>query len=640
MSAPLTSAAPGGLSRVPYLPGLDGMRAIAVVAVMIYHANHDWISGGFLGVEVFFVISGYLITLLLLAEHEKHGFVNLGQFWLRRARRLLPALFVMLALVALYLTAFYPEARHDTRGDFLGGLFYVSNWYQIWAGQGYTANEAFVPLRHLWSLAVEEQFYLLWPLLMIVVLRVARRKLPSVGVKFFGVSLVIAGLTAMLFYSGVVTTTDGANTGYWDIGGRLINTNEFLYLGTITRAGGLFLGAGFAMLWRPAAIVRGPLKDKGRRLDLLALVALVLLLLQMMAVHLQEQKQYDASLFRGGFLITGVLTLVMIAAVTHQHANAGRLFGNPVLKWIGTRSYGLYLFHWPIIQIMRKEAQILLTPFEFVVAMVLTGAVTEASYRYIETPIRTGHFKEMVGGIRRHGARMVAAVATIGALTLASCSLLVADPHCVGAQDCAAEGSGRPSGTTVPSITPSSTASTVPGDTTPQTDAPTTTESPAERFVAIGDSVMLGAEDQLTDAGFYVFARENRGAEGVMNSVIKLRDEDRVIGAGTTLVIQVGHNSPLTDANVAAILAEVPAGVAGVYFMTVHGDSILGLADSNAVIRSLPATYPLVKGVIDWDTTAGTVELCADGIHIACGVEASTAYTNLILQTLGLPPLS
>src|SRR4026209_2604342 len=152
------------LSRVPYLPCLDGMRAIAVVAVMLYHANHTWLSGGFLGVEVFFVISGYLITLLLIGEHERTGRIRLGQFWLRRFRRLLPAVLAMMGAVAVYMALFNRSPQGRTRGDFLGGIFYVSNWYQIFVGQGYTSNEAFVPFRHLWSLGVEEQFYLIWPL--------------------------------------------------------------------------------------------------------------------------------------------------------------------------------------------------------------------------------------------------------------------------------------------------------------------------------------------------------------------------------------------------------------------------------------------------------------------------------------------
>src|SRR5688572_17518134 len=138
------------------------MRALAVVAVMLYHTNNGWVPGGFIGVEVFFVISGYLITLLLIGEDENNGHVDLRQFWLRRARRLLPALFVTLALLMVFCAIFKRDQLGNIRGDVVAGLAYGSNWYQIWVGQGYTSQLDFVPLRHLWSLAVEEQFYLIW----------------------------------------------------------------------------------------------------------------------------------------------------------------------------------------------------------------------------------------------------------------------------------------------------------------------------------------------------------------------------------------------------------------------------------------------------------------------------------------------
>src|SRR4051794_18462666 len=169
------------ISDVPYLPGLDGMRALAVIAVMVYHANPAWLPGGFLGVEVFFVISGYLITLLLIGEHERTGTLSLRGFYLRRARRLLPALLALLVGITVYTALLRRDALGALRGDVLAALAYVSNWYQIWVGQGYTASGDFAGLRHLWSLAVEEQFYVVWPLVMVLLLRVGRRRLPDVS---------------------------------------------------------------------------------------------------------------------------------------------------------------------------------------------------------------------------------------------------------------------------------------------------------------------------------------------------------------------------------------------------------------------------------------------------------------------------
>jgi peptidoglycan/LPS O-acetylase OafA/YrhL len=180
------------------MPGLDGLRALAVIAVIVYHADSRWLSGGFLGVEVFFVISGYLITLLLLAERERTGAVSLVDFWKRRARRLLPALWTLLVGIVVYAAFFDDEKLGNLRGDVIAGFLYVANWFQVWTGSSYTDDFAFAPLRHLWSLAVEEQFYIVWPLVMWVLLRKIRTNwLPLLGLFFLITATAIVVFTAM-----------------------------------------------------------------------------------------------------------------------------------------------------------------------------------------------------------------------------------------------------------------------------------------------------------------------------------------------------------------------------------------------------------------------------------------------------------
>ena len=251
------------ISRLPYLPGLDGMRALAVLAVMVYHANAVWLPGGFLGVEVFFVISGYLITLLLIGEHERSGTVSLRGFYTRRARRLLPALFTLLIGITIYTALFKRDSLGQLRGDVLAALAYVSNWYQIWVGQGYTASGDFSPLRHLWSLAVEEQFYLVWPLVMIGLIRLGRRRLPEMARWLFLAAVLVTVAVGLLYYSGPIETCETTPAAYWQVAGRCISKTDALYLSTPTRATGLLLGSAFAMIWRPVAIMRGPIRRKG-----------------------------------------------------------------------------------------------------------------------------------------------------------------------------------------------------------------------------------------------------------------------------------------------------------------------------------------------------------------------------------------
>jgi peptidoglycan/LPS O-acetylase OafA/YrhL len=618
---------------VPYLPGLDGLRAIAVVAVMIYHANHTWLRGGFLGVEVFFVISGYLITLLIIGEDERDGGVNLGQFWLRRARRLLPALYVMMAALMLYITAFYAEVRASTRGDFVAGLLYVSNWYQIFVGQGYASSEAFVPLRHLWSLAVEEQFYLLWPLVMVAILRRGRHRLPQMGVKLIGASVVIAVAVGVLFADGFVplACSDENSNGYWHLFGRCISVNDTLYLGSISRAGGLLLGAGFAMLWRPMAILRGPLRDKGRRLDVVAAVGIGLLGVLFWKMYLLENGRYNPLLFRGGFLLTGIVTLMVVAAATHGRAATGGLLGNKVFNWVGTRSYGLYLYHWPIYQIIRKQAQITLTVTQFVLAMVLTVIITEASYRFIETPIRKGQLRAMVARVRTDRRLTIAAITILVALGLATTSMVMADPQCVGSVQCSLVDNTTDTTSTLPQ-TETTAGTTVVGQTTePST---TTTLPPPKANVAIGESVMVGAKSQLESQGVVVNAKENRGPDGVKNAILQLVQEG-VIGQGTTVVVQVGTNAPVSDKQFDAIVAAVPTNAAGIVFETVRAP-VEWVPGNNERIAALPSRYPQVR-VIDWNAESQKIELCPDGIHITCSKVAGDFYANLILTELGLP---
>jgi peptidoglycan/LPS O-acetylase OafA/YrhL len=629
MSERLAPTPSGGLSRVPYLPGLDGLRAIAVVGVMIYHANHTWLRGGYLGVEVFFVISGYLITLLLIGEHERTGRVALGDFWKRRARRLLPALYLMMAMLLVYVTAFYPAVRESVRGDFLAGLFYVSNWYQILVGQGYASSEAFVPLRHLWSLAVEEQFYLVWPLVMTVVLRRRRRSLPSIGLTLVLASIAITGLVAVLFANGFVPNACTAENGhgYWHIASRCISINDSLYLGSISRAGGLLLGGGFAMLWRPMAVLRGPLRDRGPLLDGLAVVGIAALGFLMWEMFLFEEGTYNPWLYHGGFLLTGVATLLVIAAATHLNAATGNLLGNPVLRWIGTRSYGLYLFHWPIYQIIRKQAQINLTLPKMLLAMAITLPLTELSYRFVETPIRKGALSRVVAAARRRPQYVVAGVSVVAMLGVGVVSIAGASPQCVGAVACSLAVTTDPATTPLP---------TTPG-ATDATDATTTTIPPVPaKYVAIGESVMVGARNQLTGAGVVVQARENRGPDGVRNAILQLVGLGQ-LGEGSSLVIQVGTNAPVSDSQFANIIQQIPPGVKAVWFMTLRAP-VKWVPDNNARILALPSKYPNVQ-VIDWATESKNIQLCADGIHVTCSIQAKDFYANLILTKFGLPPI-
>jgi peptidoglycan/LPS O-acetylase OafA/YrhL len=647
------------VSRVPYLPGLDGMRALAVVAVMLYHANHNWLGGGFLGVEVFFVISGYLITLLLIGEHERTGRVALGKFWMRRFRRLLPAVVTMMGAVAIYMALFRRQPQGRTRGDFLGGMFYSSNWYQIFVGQGYTAGEAFVPLRHLWSLAVEEQFYLIWPLVMVFVLRLGRGRLPRVAMWLFGASALVALVTAVLYAGGDVATTcaPDAMNGYWQVFGRCISINESLYLGTFSRAGGLLMGAGFAMVWRPMALLRGPARDKGRQLDVLALAGLGMLVFLVRNLTLSGDGvktgiRFDPWLFRGGFFLTGLATLMVMAAVTHRRALMGRVLGNPIFNYVGTRSYGLYLYHWPIYQIIRGQAGVPMTRAQWVLAMVLTVPITEASYRFIETPIRQGRLGEWLRGDRRprtasaHKRRRrttMIGIFSAALLGFAGVSIAMADDLCVGQIECASQ-AGRALDNTLPpppqsaaaaAPVPVAPAVTTPGQTAPPTTVAETTTTVLQDlpYLAVGESVMLGAKPTMDAHGLHTIAEVSKSAAWEIEQIKAAKSHYRIKHGA---VIQLGTNGTVTQEEYDAVINELsPLNLIVVLTVKAPKPWIDG---NNALIRALPTTHPNVL-VLDWQAEAAAIEdhlSASDGrIHLSDQV-AMDFYTNLILKALGL----
>jgi hypothetical protein len=453
------------------------------------------------------------------------------------------------------------------------------------------------------------------------------------GVKLIGASVVIAVAVGVLFADGFVplACSDENSNGYWHLFGRCISVNDTLYLGSISRAGGLLLGAGFAMLWRPMAILRGPLRDKGRRLDLVAALGIVLLGVLFWKMYLLENGRYNPLLFRGGFLLTGIVTLMVVAAATHARAATGGLLGNKVFNWAGTRSYGLYLYHWPIYQIIRKQAQITLTVTQFVVAMVFTVIITEASYRYIETPIRKGQLRAMVARVRADRRLTIAAVTILVALGLATTSMVMADPQCVGSVQCSLVDNTTDTTSTLPQTETTSGTTAVGQTTEPST---TTTLPPPKANVAIGESVMVGAKAQLESQGVLVNAKENRGPDGVKNAILQLVQEG-VIGQGTTVVVQVGTNAPVSDQQFDAIVAAVPTNAAGIVFETVRAP-VEWVPGNNERIAALPSRYPQVR-VIDWNAESQKIELCPDGIHITCSKVAGDFYANLILTELGLP---
>ena len=616
---------------VPYVPGLDGLRALAVLAVIVYHANREWLGGGFLGVEVFFVISGYLITLLLIAERERMGTVSLREFWIRRARRLLPALFTLLIGTITYCAIFDSDRLGKLRGDVLGGVFYVSNWFQVWTGSSYTSASEFAPLRHLWSLAVEEQFYIVWPVVMFVLLRrLGNKTLPLIGMLFTALAGLVALYTALVFRAGPIDTLKKTPDQYMELFGRTVLRTDYLYLGTVTRASGLLLGAALATLWRPWAIRRGRAGSNANGLDVLGVLSIAALawmcwkFREVVLVENAGTQGYEL-LYKGGLIMVGLATVFAIATVTHPRSRLGKyVIGTPVLVWIGKRSYGLYLYHWVIFQAYRKSAGVLLTVEEFVALMAITIVVTEASYQFIETPIRNGKAREAWNAWRSRSTRVWGPLPIVAA-TLAVIPLF-SIASMVGArviEDDVASNLDDNEGVVV----------TVPSTSVPvNTTVPVATTLPAERIdvLAVGDSVMLGSARKLTAQGLVVDAVKNRQ---VLEALQVFNYYKSINQLGENVVIHLGTNGTTNEATFDRVMGAL-SDVDRVLVLTVRVPGREYQNINNGIINALPLKYPNVT-ILDWLDYSKTHKewFASDGIHP--NSEGQDNYVAFIMKGLG-----
>lgn len=590
---------------VPYIPGLDGLRALAVIAVIVYHADSRWLGGGFLGVEVFFVISGYLITLLLVAERERTGAISLRNFWMRRARRLLPALWLLLTLLAVWCAVWERDRLGLLRGDTLGGFFYGANWFQVWTGSSYTSAFAFAPLRHLWSLAVEEQFYIVWPLVMWVLLRRVRpRTSPVLAVWFVVCAAAVAVMTAVIHRTGPIGSLAETPEQYMSFLGRQVLRTDFLYLGTFSRASGLFLGAALAMVWRPWALVRRGLRGGNGVFDTLGVAALAALGWMCWTfrdvVRGETQHAYDL-LYRGGFLMVGLASAVAIMAVTKPRSILGRyVLGNPLLVWVGTRSYGLYLYHWTIFQLFRKTAGTPLTLREFVGLMVITVVVTEVSYRLVELPVRAGRlglawrrWRNPSGAAALEARRrlttavLLASVLPLFAFGSMATARVIQDDITANLDD------NEEAVVTIPTIAPKPT--TAPGQTT--VPMPTTSPPKIIDVLAVGDSVMLGSARKLSAQGLTVDAAKNRQPLDALQIFNYYRSTKEL---GETVVIHLGTNGT-TKAGIFDKLMKPLAEVDRVIVLTVRVPTREYERINNDIIYALQGRYPNVE-ILDWYT--------------------------------------
>lgn len=359
-------------ARLRQVPGLDGLRGLAVLAVVIYHFFGDILPGGYLGVDMFFVLSGFLITSLLVREFNVTGRISLKGFWLRRFRRILPAALIVLSICTAIVALIGGDLAVGIREQFLGTFFFVNNWTQIATSQTYFAPNEVQVFAHYWSLAVEEQFYLIWPLLMLGVFAISRRKPKRLPI---AVSLILAIASAVamaLLYSPGEDPTR-------------------VYYGTDTHAFGLLIGAMLSLLMtstdKDMDADSWPAANKGILAGTVGAFALVGYLAQLVWMGADRDFTY-----RGGLVLTSVLGAAMIWAVVRESGPLTWIFRTRVMRWLGQRSFSLYLWHWPVVMIVHalSDAPSWLLGL---LSLPLSCLLAEVTYQFVENPFRRAGFR-------------------------------------------------------------------------------------------------------------------------------------------------------------------------------------------------------------------------------------------------------
>ena len=628
------------------LRGLDGIRALAVIAVVAFHFSPDSVPGGFLGVDIFFALSGYLITRLLLNEIARTGRLSFGRFYVRRARRLLPAAFTVIGVVGLSAALFWRDELQILRGAISSSLGYVTNWWQIYAHESYFVSSGRPSmLQHLWSLAIEEQFYLIWPLLLALVLGlVALRHREDDHYELTTRRLgLLAGVAALLALASTAAMTAIAVST--DVPYRA-DSNR-VYFGTDTHSMGLLLGAAVAALVMCHEVrVSSRVRHRPRTLALTDLAGIgALTALIVMIMHVDE---FSRSLYRGGFLLVSAFAVVLVSATARRGSLLGWALDWAPLRWLGQRSYAIYLWHWPIAVVTRPGLDIH-WPGWAILALrtVLTLGLASSSYALIERPVRAAGWSGLLRtwrinpargravrrllpiGIAASFALIVLNVATSGlpSLPLAArpVSHVGAPPiemsPTIGGPDVPLPRPSAPSGTSL-----ASTSAAAPSASPRKASQPPRPARPLDVTAAFGDSVMVGAQAYLQQVfpGIKVSAHEGQQPWVTLG---KVAASQQAHDPGAIVIIHTGDNGVIPPDQLGSVLKSLSR--AKKIFILNDRVPRDWQGPNNSTLRSVVPRYHNAV-LLDWYHESGEHPnwLYSDGIHLR--PDGASGYTNFV----------
>ena len=589
-----------------YIPALDGLRAFAVLAVIAYHMGLPFAQGGLLGVTVFFVLSGYLITSLLLVEWDSTHTIDLKNFWLRRVRRLFPAIVLVIVVSMALFTLFDHELLTKLRRDLFPALFWFTNWWYVFADISYfEAIGAPSPVTHFWSLAIEEQFYVIWPLLLLGLSKAGVRRTAQRRVTI-GLAAVSAVLMAVLYDP----TADPSR----------------VYYGTDTRAFSLLIGAWLAYVW-PAYQLDERSGSRLSRTELGAFDAVgvgAFLGLLAMVVFVDD---YSPLLYRGGLVVASLLTMVVIAVVVHPRSLFGRGLGWAPFVWIGKRSYGMYLWHYPLLLLMNpRNSTADPNPLYLLLQLGVIVGVAALSYSFVENPVRKGKVGAFVKRVRagdvslpdwlrRHAVptaagALVCAVAVVGCAAVPATSALN-DPNALAEHE---------------------------QQTPPPEPQPPAEEGPWKYDpLMIGDSVSLRTADDFATVwpGGHLDAAVNRQLSAAGEVYDYYNDQGLV---GDQVIVALGTNGVLTSDQLEDFIAHVGADKR-VYLLTIRTPNSWETSVNDA-IAGVAANHDNVT-LIDWYAASANHDeyFDGDGTHLTqAGVDAFLGLIHAAVGDTPIPP--
>ncbi|MDI6534775.1 acyltransferase family protein [Bacillus mycoides] len=515
-----------------YMVGLDSLRGLAILGVILYHINFNWMPGGFLGVTVFFVLSGYLITDILAIEWKNNKRIDLKKFWLSRARRLLPGMLIMLIVTLAWITIFHSSLLVKMRGDSLAALLYFSNWWYIYHKLSYFDSfSQLSPLNHFWSLAVEEQFYVVWPF--VISLGFYYIKKQSRMILFICLGAIASALAMAILYE---PGTDPSR----------------IYYGTDTRAFSLLIGAALALIWPSSRLASKIIPQARLILDIIGGVALIIIL-----TMFWKTNQYEPFLYRGGMVLLSIATALLVANLAHPASRIAQFLRFRPLRWMGVRSYGIYLWHYPIITLTTPKVNT--GEFSFtraILQFLLIIIVAQISWKFIENPIRKGALKNIrIKNLKIRNLTLSCKLVLICAVfisSIATFGLTTASKEKENTQKDKVEAVQEEQAKHPVAVWEKS------ADEPPQNKEEQKEENPAQpkdplTVTAVGDSIMIDITPYLKNAfpNIRIDAKIGRQMSQAIPAVEQLKNEGNL---GSNVIIGLGTNGAFTKEQLASLI--------------------------------------------------------------------------------------